>query len=186
MGADSAEPEGHVQPEEPKKGRGPLFFVVVIFAVLCVLGVCGMGVLATLMMPALLKAKLRANETRCSNNLKQIAIAAIMYADENRYFPTDPTDPTGRKALESLFPKYLDNAEALTCPCDDDGAFSYDGFPVLRTTNARSDTPIAWDRKAHPDGTRNVVMVDGHTTRVDEATFQEVLTRARANPATRR
>ena len=115
--------------------------------------------------------------------VKQIALAAMTYADANRTFPHDATDPTGRKALEGLVPTYLDQGDLFRCPCDDAGAFSYEGFPVLRTLNARSDTPIVWDRNAHPDGTRNVVMVDGHTVRVDEATFQQLLQAARANPA---
>ena len=41
------------------------------------------GILATLLMPALMKAKEKANRTKCSNNLRQLAIASISW----RYWP---------------------------------------------------------------------------------------------------
>jgi hypothetical protein len=173
------EPEFAQPVAPPPKGRGALFFIVIILAVLFVLGICMVGVFATLLTPALLKAKMKANETKCGNNLKQLGLAAIQYADDNRYFPNVPSDPTGRKAMELLVPKYCDSSQVFTCPCQEDGDFSYEGFPVLITMNVSSSKPIAWDKNPHPDGSRCVVFADCHTQRVDEATFQELLVIAR-------
>jgi len=160
---------------EPPKGRSTAFIIVVVVAVLLFLGVCCMGILATLLMPALLKAKHRANEVKCSNNLKQIGMAAIQYADDNRFYPFDASDLSGQKVLETLVEKNTLDREALTCPEDAPGTVSYEGFTVDRIpANAPSDLPLAWDRKPHSDGRRNVVFLDCHTMRVDERDFAEL------------
>src|SRR4051812_2201514 len=57
------------------------------------------GILAGLLLPALSKAKQRAQATQCTSNLRQIFHAATMYSDENQgqlpfawYNDTDPTE----------------------------------------------------------------------------------------------
>lgn len=42
------------------------------------------GILASLLLPALAKAKGKAQETRCWNNLKQLGLATLMYAEEHK------------------------------------------------------------------------------------------------------
>src|SRR5689334_21986399 len=42
------------------------------------------GLLASLVLPALARAKEAAKSTQCRNNLRQIGIAAKLYADDNR------------------------------------------------------------------------------------------------------
>src|SRR4026207_1865869 len=42
------------------------------------------AILAGMLLPALAKAKERANRTQCTSNLHQIAMAVLMYADENK------------------------------------------------------------------------------------------------------
>lgn len=41
------------------------------------------AILASLLLPALAKAKSKANETKCMNNVKQLALAAHLYAGDN-------------------------------------------------------------------------------------------------------
>src|SRR5262245_13824254 len=58
------------------------------------------GILSSLLLPALARAKGKAKQTACLNNLKQIGIAITLYADDNKGLlpdaeplPTEPLDP---------------------------------------------------------------------------------------------
>jgi prepilin-type N-terminal cleavage/methylation domain-containing protein/prepilin-type processing-associated H-X9-DG protein len=58
------------------------------------------GILASLLMPALSRAKGKALDTQCISNLRQIGIGLVIYADENQgrlpyaeRQPTRPVDP---------------------------------------------------------------------------------------------
>jgi len=88
------------------------------------------GILATLLMPALLKAKEKANQTKCTNNLKQIALAAVAYSDDKRFFPhmttltildgSWGTDISSRCIRTLAFLNYDDNPEGFICPSSPD------------------------------------------------------------------
>jgi prepilin-type N-terminal cleavage/methylation domain-containing protein len=41
------------------------------------------GILASMLLPALGKARIKAQETSCMNNLKQLSLANVMYGDDN-------------------------------------------------------------------------------------------------------
>jgi prepilin-type processing-associated H-X9-DG protein len=159
------------QPETPKKGPSIL---VRVLSVLIVLAVVGIVFFVAIVVPSLREAKNRANTAKCNVMLKMLALAAVQYADTNRYFPYDASDPTGRKSIESL-KQYCDDPDCFRCPLCPEGDFSYEGFVLPKLTpNASSDTPIVWDAKPHPDGTRNVAFLDGHTISVDPAGFDEM------------
>ena len=49
------------------------------------------GILAALLLPAISRAKERANRTRCKSNLHQIGLALDMYAEANRDLLPDCT-----------------------------------------------------------------------------------------------
>jgi len=101
------------------------------------------GILATLLMPALMKAKEKANQTKCGNNLKQIGLSAIQYADDKRFFPHaakivaldgDFSSNDGVKCIRSFtYFNYLDNPESYVCPS------SIDFFAPL-SDKAKTDT----------------------------------------------
>lgn len=88
------------------------------------------GILATLLMPALLKAKEKANQTKCANNLKQIGVSAIQYSDDKRFFPHmaklstldgDFQSSTAAQCIRALtFYNYCDNPESYICPSSPD------------------------------------------------------------------
>jgi len=93
------------------------------------------GVLATLLMPALLKAKEKSNQTKCGNNLGQIAKAAFQYATDNRFYPHitkpgaldgDYTSNTASRCLRALVwdGLKLDNSESFICPTSPDSFVS--------------------------------------------------------------
>jgi prepilin-type N-terminal cleavage/methylation domain-containing protein/prepilin-type processing-associated H-X9-DG protein len=73
------------------------------------------GVLAGLMLPALGRARMRARATQCLNNLHQLGIAHVFYADENRgRFPERRDD---HRWPTQLRPGYL-NLAILQCTED--------------------------------------------------------------------
>jgi type II secretory pathway pseudopilin PulG len=182
---DRGQPE-FAPPGPPARGRSAVFSIAIALAAVFVVGIGVLGIAAARLMPAALEAKTRSDESICRNNLKQIGLAAIQYADDNHFFPNVPSDPTGRKALELLVPRYFDRSDIFTCPCREDGDFSYEGFPVLiATTDVRSTRPIAWDKNPHPGGRRCVLLANLQVERVDEARFQELLVKAR-EPESRR
>lgn len=88
------------------------------------------GILATLLMPALLKAKEKANQTKCGNNLKQLGMAAIQYSDDKRFFPHKTSisrldggfdSDIGARLIRALaFYNYNDNPESFICPSSPD------------------------------------------------------------------
>lgn len=83
-------------------------------------------ILASMLLPALNKARMLANATRCNSNLKQVVLAAISYTEENRGFLCSNEKYRWNKVL--LDGKYL-SLNVLRCsdlnpPVDgEDGAY---------------------------------------------------------------
>ena len=106
--------------------------VLIIVGVVLALGALGVCVLAALLVPALTRAKEKANRTRCSNNLRQIALGAIQYADTARFYPHVQgradldgdvhTSDTPRALRLVVNRGYLDQAEVFICPSSGDQA----------------------------------------------------------------
>lgn len=90
------------------------------------------GILATLLMPALMKAKEKANKTKCSNALRQIGLAALQYSDDKRFLPhrtktlvLDGDVASGDTPIimqTMVWGGYFDNPEGFICPSSIDVA----------------------------------------------------------------
>ena len=97
------------------RGQG-LAIAGVILSVLALLVV---PIVAAVSFPVFVRARERAQQTQCLNNVKQLAMTMQMYAaDYNGYFP--PTD----RWNDTLKP-YYKNPKVLVCPSDKTGGPSY-------------------------------------------------------------
>ena len=93
--------------------RGPRAFTLI--ELLVVIGI--IGILASILLPALVRAKAKANATKCLNNVRQVALASTMYAGDH----DDELPRRGRRYTNTwvyaMLPYYND-AKVLKCPSD--------------------------------------------------------------------
>jgi prepilin-type N-terminal cleavage/methylation domain-containing protein/prepilin-type processing-associated H-X9-DG protein len=94
------------------------------------------GILASLLMPAISRAKGKANDINCISNLRQIGIALSIYADENNgklpyaeRQPTKPVDPTHvLPSIVNVLSNHVGGAVAIfRCPRDRFGWYQKEG-----------------------------------------------------------
>ena len=83
-----------------------LIEVLVVIAIL--------AVLVALLVPALSRAKESGRRTACLNNLRQLGLAALLYADDEGSFPPRRLSPQWPAQLQTNY----QNPGLLTCPSD--------------------------------------------------------------------
>jgi len=79
-------------------------------------------IFAGLLLPALAKAKSKATAIRCMNNLRQLGLAARLYADEN-----NERLPSAANWCDGL-QKYVETGKAFQCPLGNQGQRCHFGF----------------------------------------------------------
>lgn len=106
---------------DTRRARKAAFTLIELLVVIAVI-----GILASLLLPALASAKERAKSLGCQGNLKQIGMAVIMYANEhNDSIPAYSTWPAD--LVDQLCPRTASKLTVWTCPT----AFSR--HPYLQT-----------------------------------------------------
>ena len=94
------------------------------------------AILASMLLPALSKAREKAETISCVNNYKQQGLAVVLYADDNKQFfpwswptPQKPASPKGNAPVILLY-KYVGSAAPFICPTDSTPE-DYDYFGCL-------------------------------------------------------
>ncbi len=74
------------------------------------------AILAAMLLPALAKAKVKANQAKCVNNVKQLTLAGCMYVADNRMLVPDSYQGTTGGWLKHLIDYYGKATNVLNCP----------------------------------------------------------------------
>jgi len=85
-----------------------------LIELLVVIGI--LGILASMLLPALARAKGKANTTKCLNNIRQVSLAATMYAGD--FDDELPRRQRRENAWMVTLKPYYKDANILKCPSD--------------------------------------------------------------------
>ena len=108
------------------------------------------GILASILMPSLSKARLKAFQTVCLSNQRQVATASLSYIIDNKeYAPTDSAStgsPGLQKWYDRLIPGYLPEGQKV-----EDGPSDVQHCPSGRKDLARWDSTISMNSHLNGD-----------------------------------
>jgi len=129
--------------------------------------------------PMLGEARQSARKVACMNNLKQIGLALMMYANDNK----DQLPPeSGAAGLRLIIPYLGAATQVLVCPAaaqtpavagaeltEANVSYAYLGGLSLKELKDPGTVPLAFDKPGNHDGFAQVVFADGHVATIQGA-----------------
>ena len=95
-----------------------------LIELLVVIGI--IGILASMLLPALGMAKEKARRMYCVNNLRQVALSATLYADDDQdRYPRFAAGPAGTRNWPDLVFSYLGNVKSFKCMTDTNSPLTF-------------------------------------------------------------
>ncbi len=128
------------------------------------------AILAAMLLPALAKAKSRAQRTNCISNEKQITLAFVMWGDENndgKYTWNQGLGKIGPDPLRTnwvALEPFLKNPKVMTCPADRKRNPFSDWAQLVNTFEFRSNLSYAICTNALPTRPLAMMILDNHVS----------------------